>query len=420
MLLGCIGDDFTGSSDLANTLSKQGMRVTQYSGVPDEDAHSSVEAGVVALKSRSIPAAEAVEQSLRALKWLQAQGCKQILFKYCSTFDSTPEGNIGPVAAALADALGARKVVVCPAFPGAGRTIYQGNLFVNDHPLNESGMENHPLNPMTDSDIRRWLARQTEMPVGHVSFEKVNRGTAAIEKALSVADEAGARLIVVDATSDKDLMEIGRALDGLPLLTGGSGIAMGLPHNFRKQGLVSGETLDWQGLEGKCLVLSGSCSTATRTQVAEHRSQSLPVFEITADDAVAGLLNPQHIAEWALAQENRPLVFSSADPQVVRKAQQKHGREKVAAAIEALFANIAVEVTRAGVGRLIVAGGETSGAVVEALKLKALEIGPEIAPGVPALRGTLPGGKVVALALKSGNFGGPEFFKEADLILMGR
>ncbi|MBC8718973.1 3-oxo-tetronate kinase [Ochrobactrum sp. Marseille-Q0166] len=419
MLLGCIGDDFTGSSDLANTLSKQGMRVTQYSGVPHEDAHSSVEAGVVALKSRSIPAAEAVEQSLQALKWLQAQGCKQILFKYCSTFDSTPEGNIGPVAAALADALGARKVVVCPAFPGAGRTIYQGNLFVNDRPLNESGMENHPLNPMPDSDIRRWLARQTDMPVGHVSFEKVNQGSDAIAGALALADEAGARLIVVDAISDTDLMEIGKALDGLPLLTGGSGIAIGLPHNFRQQGLVSGEKLEWQGVAGKCVVLSGSCSTATRTQVAQHRTQSLPTFEVTADDAVAGLLNPNDIAQWALKQDERPLVFSSADPEVVRKAQEKHGREKVAAAIEALFADIAKELADGGVRRVIVAGGETSGAVVEALDLKALEIGPEIAPGVPALMGTLPGGQLIALALKSGNFGGPEFFNEADLILKG-
>ncbi|MDT6942413.1 four-carbon acid sugar kinase family protein [Brucella pseudogrignonensis] len=419
MLLGCIGDDFTGSSDLANTLSKQGMRVTQYSGVPDKEAHPSVEVGVVALKSRSIPAAEAVEQSLRALKWLLAQGCKQILFKYCSTFDSTPEGNIGPVAAALAEALGARKVVVCPAFPGAGRTIYQGNLFVNDRPLNESGMENHPLNPMTDSDIRRWLARQTDMPVGHVPFEKVIQGSDAITKALSVADEAGARLIVVDATSDNDLMEIGKALEGLPFLTGGSGIAMGLPNNFRRQGLVSGEIPEWQGVSGKCVALSGSCSTATRSQVAQHRAQSMPTLEITADDAVAGLLNPKDIAQWALTQEGRPLVFSSADPEVVRKAQEKYGREKVAAAIETLFANIATELAGAGVGRVIVAGGETSGAVVEALELKALEIGPEIAPGVPALRGTLPSGAVVALALKSGNFGGPEFFNEADLILMG-
>ncbi|TCK30346.1 uncharacterized protein YgbK (DUF1537 family) [Ancylobacter aquaticus] len=419
MLLGCIGDDFTGSSDLANTLSKQGMRVTQYSGVPSVPADPSVEAGVVALKSRSIPASEAIAQSLAALEWLKAQGCTQFLFKYCSTFDSTPEGNIGPVAAALAQALDARKVVVCPVFPGAGRTLYQGHLFVHDRLLNESGLENHPLNPMTDADIRRWLALQTDMKVGHVGFATVRNGAVAIGEALARADAEGARLIVVDALSDADLMEIGAALDGAPLITGGSGIAMGLPDNFRRQGLLSGEGSTWQGVEGPCVVLSGSCSTATRGQVARHRTDGLPVFEISADDAVAGRLDAQAIADWALAQTARSLVFSSADPEQVRQAQETHGRETVASAIEALFADIARALVTGGVGRLIVAGGETSGAVVEALDLTSLEIGPEIAPGAPALRAVPAGGRPVALALKSGNFGGVNFFAEADAVLRG-
>lgn len=420
MLLGCIGDDFTGSSDLANTLAKQGMRVTQYSGVPASAADKSVEAGVVALKSRSIMPEEAIAQSLKALKWLQEQGCKQFLFKYCSTFDSTAEGNIGPVAAALAKALNARKVVVCPAFPGAGRTLYQGHLFVNDRPLNESGMEHHPLNPMTDSDIRRWLSLQTEMPVGHVSFSHVRHGADTIRAALEQANAEGAQLIVVDAVSDDDLMEIGAALNGLPLITGGSGIAMGLPENFRKQGLLSGGNSDWKGVAGKCVVLSGSCSTATRGQVEVHRANGLPMFEITADDAVAGKLDTQEIAQWALEQKARPLIFSSADPAVVKAAQETYGRAVVAKAIESLFANIASNLVKSGVGRLVVAGGETSGAVVEALHLTALEIGPEIAAGAPALRAVLPDGEtVIALALKSGNFGGPEFFAEADHILSG-
>lgn len=418
MLLGCIGDDFTGSSDLANTLSKQGMRVTQFSGVPTTDADPSVEAGVVALKSRSIPAKDAIAQSLEALAWLRAQGCTQFLFKYCSTFDSTPEGNIGPVAAALAEVLDARKVVVCPAFPGAGRTIYQGHLFVHDRLLNESGMEHHPLNPMTDADIRRWLALQTDMKVGQVGFSTVSKGASAIAAALARADAEGARLIVVDAVSDGDLMEIGAALDGVPLLTGGSGIAMGLPENFRRKGLLSGEGSTWQGVEGKCVVLSGSCSMATRGQVARHRAEGLPMFEITADAAVANQLAPQEIADWAMAQSDRPLVFSSADPAKVRAAQETYGRETVAAAIEQLFADIAGALVDAGVGRLVVAGGETSGAVVEGLNLTSLEIGPEIAPGAPALR-ALPGGRPVALALKSGNFGGENFFAEADAVLRG-
>ncbi|MFT4148574.1 MAG: four-carbon acid sugar kinase family protein [Paracoccaceae bacterium] len=417
MLLGCIGDDFTGSSDLANTIARQGMRVTQFCGVPSGPADPSVEAGVVALKSRTIPPEQAIAQSLRALDWLRAQGCRQFLFKYCSTFDSTPDGNIGPVAAALARALDARKVIVCPAFPGAGRTVYQGHLFVNDRPLNESGMENHPLTPMTDADIRRWLARQTEMPVGHVGFTPVRAGSAAIAAALSAADAAGARLIVVDAVSDADLVQIGTAAADLPLLTGGSGIAMGLPANFRAQGLLAGAADDWHGVSGRAVVLSGSCSIATRGQVARHRDAGLPLYEITAEDAVAGRLHAMEIATWALTQDRRPLVFSSADPSVVRAAQETYGRDRVAGAIEGLFADIARALVAGGVGRLVVAGGETSGAVVEGLGLTALEIGPEIAPGAPALRTILADGRALGLALKSGNFGGPDFFAEADRML---
>ncbi|SEN72180.1 Uncharacterized conserved protein YgbK, DUF1537 family [Loktanella fryxellensis] len=418
MLSGCIGDDFTGSSDLANTLSKQGMRVTQYCGIPTTNADPAVEAGVVALKSRSIPAADAIAQSLAALDWLHAQGCQQFLFKYCSTFDSTPDGNIGPVADALADSLGARKVVVCPAFPGAGRTLYQGHLFVQDRPLNESGMEHHPLNPMNDSDIRRFLARQTTSRVGHVAFADVRRGAAVIADALTREDAMDARLIVVDALSDDDLMAIGEALDGLPLLTGGSGIAMGLPRNFRRKGLLSGQGGTWQGVSGKAVVLSGSCSAATRDQIAQHRDAGRPAREITADDAVAGQVDPAEVAAWAIAQDALPLIYSSADPARVKAAQQTHGRDRVAAAIEALFANIARAVVAAGMARLIVAGGETSGAVVEGLGLTALDIGPEIAPGAPALRASRPTGDIT-LALKSGNFGGPDFFAEASTVLRG-
>ena len=236
MLLGCIGDDFTGSSDLANTLSKQGLRTVQYTGIPKVPAAADVEAGVVALKSRSIDRAEAVRQSLAALAWLQDQGCEQIFFKYCSTFDSTAEGNIGPVIDALADALGAHCVIVCPAFPGTGRSIYQGHLFVKDALLSESGMQSHPLTPMTDPDIRRFLARQSNNAVGHVNAESVLAGTQKIKEALDAEHKAGKRLIVVDALRDVDLIQIGAAADGLPLVTGGSGVALGLPANFSGRG----------------------------------------------------------------------------------------------------------------------------------------------------------------------------------------
>ncbi|MEE3099081.1 MAG: 3-oxo-tetronate kinase, partial [Pseudomonadota bacterium] len=240
MLLGCIGDDFTGSSDLGATLTRGGMRAVQYVGVPDRPADPGVEAGIVALKSRSIPAEEAVALSLRALDWLRAQGCEQILFKYCSTFDSTPQGNIGPVAEALAEALGASGVIVCPAFPAAGRSVYQGHLFVNDRLLSESGMEAHPITPMTDPDLRRWLARQCRGPVGHVPAGVVFDGADALRAALAAERGLGRTLVVADAVRDADLMALGEAAADAPLITGGSGVALGLPANFAARGLLAG------------------------------------------------------------------------------------------------------------------------------------------------------------------------------------
>jgi uncharacterized protein YgbK (DUF1537 family) len=416
MLLGCIGDDFTGSSDLANTLAKAGMRTVQYSGVPDRPAGDDVEAGVVALKTRSIPIADAVGQSLAALDWLQAQGCRQFLFKYCSTFDSTREGNIGPVADALADRLGADCVIVCPVFPATGRTLYSGHLFVGDRLLSESGMENHPLTPMTDPDIRRWLQYQTVSKVGHVPIEIVGRGIAAVHAALRSEADAGRRLIVVDATLDEHLMTIGSAAGDLKLITGGSGIAMGLPENFRRAGMIGGERAAWSGEAGPAVVLSGSCSNATRAQVA-HYIENHPHLEVTADAVMHGRLTGQSVASFLLEHaEEAPIAFSSADPAIVARMQDAFGREAVAEALEGLFAEVAREVTEAGVSRLIIAGGETSGAVVSGLSLEALEIGPEIDPGVPALKAA---GRPLALALKSGNFGAEDFFEKAAGILKG-
>jgi uncharacterized protein YgbK (DUF1537 family) len=416
MLLGCIGDDFTGSSDLANTLAKGGMRTVQYSGVPGGPAGADVEAGVVALKTRSIPVAQAVEQSLAALDWLQAQGCRQFLFKYCSTFDSTREGNIGPVADALADRLGADCVIVCPVFPATGRTLYLGHLFVGDRLLSESGMENHPLTPMTDPDIRRWLQYQAASTVGHVPIGTVGRGAEAVRAALRREADAGRRLIVVDATRDEDLMTIGAAAADLTLITGGSGIAMGLPENFRQAGTIGGERAAWTGEAGPAIVLSGSCSKATRAQVA-HYIESHPHLEVTADAVMHGRLTGQSVASFLLEhRDEAPIAFSSADPAVVARMQERFGREAVAEALEGLFAEVAREVTAAGAGRLIIAGGETSGAVVSGLSLEALEIGPEIDPGVPALKAA---GRPLAMALKSGNFGAEDFFEKAAGVLKG-
>ena len=410
MLLGCIGDDFTGSSDLANTLAKGGMRTVQYTGIPGTPAASDVQAGVIALKSRSIDSAEAVRQSLAALDWLKDQGCEQFFFKYCSTFDSTPEGNIGPVADALAEALDAHKIIFCPAFPGTGRSIYQGHLFVQDRLLSESGMQNHPLTPMTDPDIRRWLNAQTRYTVGHVPADAVFAGAERILQSLNDQHKAGHRHIVVDAIRDEDLIEIGRAAKGLPLITGGSGVAMGLPANF---GYTASAPV-WAGQAGKAVALSGSCSVATRAQVDRHAVRH-PAREISAPDVIEERTTPKDIAEWLLGTEGLPLAYSSADPDEVAKVQDRYGRAQSAAALERFFADVARLVVQGGATRVVVAGGETSGAVVEGLDLGTLEIGPEIDPGVPALRAR----RDLVIALKSGNFGAEDFFEKADRVLAG-
>lgn len=408
MLLGCIGDDFTGSSDLANTLAKKGMRTVQYTGVPNIDADSEVEAGVVALKTRSISVDEAIVQSLEALKWLQSQGCKQFFFKYCSTFDSTPDGNIGPVIDALADALETNCVIVCPAFPGAGRTVFNGHLFVNDSLLNESGMQNHPLTPMTDPDIRRCLKSQTNNSVSHVPALTVFQGVDSTKSALISAGHLDRSLVVVDAIRDEDLMIIGEAAAELSLITGGSGVALGLPENFRKQGLIGEFSSTWQGESGQCAILSGSCSRATREQIALY-SKDNPSLEIKVSDLISGNLNPDKLFAWIVEQDQTPLVYSSADPEEVKLVQEKYGRDESAKAIEDLFSKVAKQLVAKGFNRIIVAGGETSGAVIEGLSLNIMEVGPEIDPGVPVMRSS----KNLVIALKSGNFGAPNFFVKA-------
>jgi uncharacterized protein YgbK (DUF1537 family) len=414
MLLGCIGDDFTGSSDLANTLAKQGMRVVQYTGVPNEDATTDVEAGVVALKSRSNHPNDAVRQSLEALEWLKAQGCEQFFFKYCSTFDSTPEGNIGPVVEALAKALDAYKVIICPAFPGTGRSIYQGHLFVGDVLLNQSGMQNHPLTPMTDPDIRRWLKPQTSLEVGHIAAPAVLAGADAIRAGLEAEHNHGKRLIVVDALRDNDLIQIGVAADGLPLITGGSGVALGLPGNFARRGAITGHGRTWRGQAGRCVALSGSCSKATRAQVNLH-GKTNPTYEIVAKEVIEGRLKPEDVADWLVAQDGVPLAYSSADPQVVHDVQTTYGPERAAEALEGFFAVVAQRLIALDIPKILTAGGETSGAIVEGLSIGRLEIGPEIDPGVPALRAS----PDLVIALKSGNFGAPDYFLKAAEVLGG-
>jgi uncharacterized protein YgbK (DUF1537 family) len=419
MLLGCIGDDFTGSSDLANTLSKNGMRTVQFVGVPKGDAPADVEAGVVALKSRSIAVDEAVTLSLEALRWLQRQGCQQFLFKYCSTFDSTQDGNIGAVTDSLLHALGADYTIMCPAFPGAGRSVYQGHLFVKDALLNESGMQHHPLTPMIDADIRRWLGPQTRHGVGHVPIDQVLRGPGAVLAALEAEHKSNKRLIVVDAIQDEDLEAIGEACADLTLITGGSGVAQGLPNNFRKKNLIGQSQNQWSGEQGLCVALSGSCSIATRQQIAQH-IKTHPGLKIDVAKVLSGELSAESICQWLLSHdtliESVPLAYSSADPLQVEAMQLEHGQSFIATTLEKLFADVARALIAEGITKLITAGGETSGAILEGLDLFQLEIGPEIDPGVPALRA----GDRLVVALKSGNFGAENFFAKAAKILSSK
>lgn len=412
MLLGCIGDDFTGSSDLANTLAKEGMAVELYSGVPGSGASVGIEAGVVALKSRTAPIEEAVAESLRALDWLISQGCEQFFFKYCSTFDSTREGNIGPVAQALAERLAATDVVVCPAFPTTGRTVFQGHLFVGDQLLSETGMARHPLTPMTDPDIRRWLSYQTTMKVGHVGQSVVSGGAESVARVLSSGESS---FYVVDAVSDEDLYTIGLACEGRKLVTGGSGVAMGLPGNF-SQITDRKNASPWRGASGRGIILSGSCSDATRAQVAIYGAQN-PALKVDPRAVVEGKVTAESVLNWCEQHSQTvPLIYASDTPEAVSAAQAEFGKEVVAEAIENLFAAIAAKAFSDGFTRIVAAGGETSGAVVLGLGSRRLQIGPEIAPGVPAM---FDPERKIALALKSGNFGDEQFFEKALKILAG-
>jgi len=421
VLIGVIADDFTGASDIANTLAKGiapegGLRTAQFPGIPSGPAPVGIEAGVVSLKSRSAPVDEAVRDSLTALGWLRAQGCRQFVFKYCSTFDSTPEGNIGPVAEALAEALEATGVIVCPAFPTMGRTIYQGHLFVGDMLLSESGMQQHPLTPMTDPDIRRWLRHQTTGDVGHLTLRTLWQAADAVRAFLADCPD---RLVVADAVSDDDLLALGAALESVSLVTGGSGIALGLPRNFIRSGLAQGGAASAVAVSGPEAILAGSCSGATLEQVRVH-AQDHPAMAME----VAAIMEDRTTPETLLAFYrdhigDAPLAYSSGAPDAVRAIQERFGREAVAAKLDALFAETARRLVAAGFRRIVVAGGETSGAVAQAvtgaLGIPTMMIGAEVDPGVPIL--TLGEDEPVALALKSGNFGAPDFFAKALKIM---
>ena len=420
MLLGCIADDFTGATDLANTLVRAGMRTIQTIGNPGTRAiEGAPDAIVVALKSRTIPAAEAVAQSLAALAWLRAGGARQIYFKYCSTFDSTDAGNIGPVADALLDALGAHFTIACPAFPLNKRTIYLGHLHVGNALLSDSPMRDHPLTPMRDANLVRVLGRQTSRPVSLVAWPVVRRGADAIRADFARAAAEGTGYAIVDAIEDDDLMSIGAACRDLALVTGGSGVAVGLPQNFRNQGLLAANSAAavLPDVAGKAAVLAGSCSAATRAQIATMAitHQVVTLDPLSGGDAAALAARALAAVDADLAAGRPFAIASTADPAEVAAVQERIGREAAAALIEAAFAILARSLVLRGVRRLVVAGGETSGAVVQALGIEALTIGREIDPGVPWTVSN--GTPRLALALKSGNFGATDFFLKSLAML---
>ena len=417
ILLGCIADDFTGATDLANNLVRGGMRVVQAIGIPGEPLRASADAVVVALKSRTIPVAEAVAQSLEALRWLQAQGAQQIYFKYCSTFDSTAQGNIGPVAEALMRALGTPFTIATPAFPDNQRTVFKGHLFVGDVLLAESGMRNHPLTPMTDSNLVRVLQAQCVGKVGLIDYRAVAGGEQAIAARVRDLRAEGVSIAIVDSLSNGDLMRLGPALKQLPLVTAGSGVAIGLPANFGIE--PSGAASELPRATGAQALVSGSCSVATNRQVQAFIEGGGPALAIDPLRIAAGDEVAAAALRWAAPRLNQGpvLVYSSAEAQAVRAVQGELGVEAAGAMVERTLAAIARGLVDLGVRQLIVAGGETSGACVQALGIAQMQIGPQIDPGVPWCHARTQEGAAVHLALKSGNFGTDDFFAKAFTML---
>ena len=412
MKLGVIADDFTGATDIAGFLVENGLSTLQLSGVPEHDGDlPRVDAVVISLKSRSCPAGEAVRDSLAALAWFQARGCPRIYQKYCSTFDSTAAGNIGPVTDALLAALGQDFTLICPALPVNGRTVYQGNLFVGALPLAESGMRHHPITPMQDSNLLRLMEGQGSGRAGLVPFATIDKGAAAIAGAFEQLAEDGVRYAVVDTLTEQHLLDIATAALHLPLVTGGSGLAIGLARQLGSGDLQGAREAGWPR-GSRAVVLSGSCSEMTNRQVARYR-QHAPALALDVARCLEDADYPAVLAQWVLAQPlaPAPLVYATTSPGELARIQESHGQQAASDAVEHCFARLAQLLQGAGVDGFIIAGGETSSRITQALGVKAFHIGPQIAPGVPWVRAI---DAPLSLALKSGNFGDEDFFDKAQ------
>lgn len=415
MRLGVIADDFTGATDIASFLAQNGLTTIQFNGVPAGDRAVGAQAIVISLKSRSCPAEQAVAQSLAALAWLQQQGCERFYFKYCSTFDSTAQGNIGPVTDALLTALGESLTVICPALPVNGRTVYQGHLFVGDRLLSDSGMRHHPVTPMHDSNLLRLMAAQATGQAGLIAAAQVDQGAEAVRQALGQLGEQGINYVVIDTLNEQHLLTQGEALRDLRLVTGGSGLAIGLARQWAMAGADAAAAEQAGRPQGdRAVVLSGSCSQMTQRQVSVYR-QLAPAQEVQVErclqDADGYALQ---LCDWVAANSHQalaPLLFATADAQQLQLIQQQYGARRSSEAVEQLFAAVTRELQRSGWQRFIVAGGETSGVVAQSLGVTAFHIGPTISPGVPWVRDIQ---QPLSLALKSGNFGDEDFFRRAQ------
>jgi uncharacterized protein YgbK (DUF1537 family) len=412
-ILGCIADDFTGATDLAGLLARSGVKVSLRLGVPSAPPSNPAAFEVIALKCRTMPPAEAVVECRAALAWLRRAGTKRLFWKYCSTFDSTAQGNIGPVAEALMADLGVAQTIYCPAFPENGRAIFMGNLFVGQQPLAESPMKDHPLTPMRDSNLLRLLEPQVSKPVGLIDRLRVADGAQAIRAELAALLKQGVAHVVVDAVANEDLRVIAEACRDMPLMTGGSALAMPLPALYLQDGTLSANApqASVPQLTKEAIILSGSCSAMTRAQVQVY-STSAPSFRL--DPLSLAEHGTQAALDWLAGQSlaAAPLVYATADPDSVRAAQQRLGVARAGEIIENALAQIAVTARERGVRRFVVAGGETSGAVAKALGLTQLDIGAEIAAGVPWCFAQSDG-QSIAITLKSGNFGEQTFFADA-------
>jgi 3-dehydrotetronate 4-kinase len=411
-ILGCIADDFTGATDLANNLVRAGMRTMQMIGVPQTPLDANIDAVVVALKSRTIAPADAVTQSLEALRWLQAQGAQQIYFKYCSTFDSTAQGNIGPVTEALMDALGTEFTIATPAFPDNKRSVFKGYLFVGDVLLNESGMQNHPLTPMGDPNLVRVMQAQTRRKVGLIDYSAVAHSADAVKTRIAELRAQDVGVAIVDAVTNDDLLRLGPALKGMALVTAGSGVAIGLPQNFGIEPSLQASALPKAA--GLQAVVSGSCSLATNRQVAAFIASGRPALAIDPLQIASGADVVGDALTWAapLLVDGPVLVYSTAETSSVKSIQSQLGVEEAGAMVERTIAAIARGLVERGVRQLVVAGGETSGACVQALEINRMQIGPQIDPGVPWCHAQCAFGDL-HITLKSGNFGTDDFFTKA-------